>query len=83
MQSQVEIKHIESDANPQASFSVMKELRPHLSDCASYGAQVGRQRAQGYRLLAHGATALSSGLPATGCKTTWYTAGTSMSMTWW
>ncbi|AEK60744.1 GNAT family N-acetyltransferase [Collimonas fungivorans] len=52
MQSQVEIKHIESDTDLEASFSVMKELRPHLSDRATYGAQVARQRTQGYRLLA-------------------------------
>ena len=52
MQSQVEIKHIESDADLEASFSVMKELRPHLSDHTTYGAQVARQRTQGYRLLA-------------------------------
>ncbi|WP_211472626.1 GNAT family N-acetyltransferase [Collimonas humicola] len=51
MQSQVEIKHIESDADLDASFPVMKELRPHLSDRAAYKEQVARQRAQGYRLL--------------------------------
>jgi len=52
MPSQVEIRHIESDADLDASFSVMKELRPHLNDRATYSAQVARQRAQGYRLLA-------------------------------
>jgi len=52
MRSQVEIKHIESDADLQASFLVMKELRPHLSDPATYTAQIAQQRAQGYRLLA-------------------------------
>ncbi len=52
MRSQIEIKHIESDADLEASFSVMKELRPHLSDPATYAAQIARQRAQGYRLLA-------------------------------
>ncbi|PFH10825.1 acetyltransferase (GNAT) family protein [Collimonas sp. PA-H2] len=52
MQSQLEIKHIESDADLAASFSVMKELRPHLSDRTTYSAQVARQRTQGYRLLA-------------------------------
>lgn len=52
MQSRVEIKHIESDADLDASFPVMKELRPHLSDRATYAAQVARQRTQGYRLLA-------------------------------
>ncbi len=52
MQPQVEMKHIESDADLEASFSVMKELRPHLSDCATYKVQIARQRTQGYRLLA-------------------------------
>ncbi len=52
MSSLVEIKHIENDADLDASFSVMKELRPHLSDCATYAAQIARQRTQGYRLLA-------------------------------
>ncbi|PUA19333.1 GNAT family N-acetyltransferase [Glaciimonas sp. PCH181] len=52
MQSDVKIKHIESDADLEASFSVMKELRPHLSDRASYAAQIAQQRTQGYRLLA-------------------------------
>jgi GNAT superfamily N-acetyltransferase len=51
MRSRVEIKHIESDADLEASFSVMKELRPHLSDPATYAAQIAQQRAQGYRLL--------------------------------
>jgi GNAT superfamily N-acetyltransferase len=51
MQSQIEIKHIESDADLAASFPVMKQLRPHLSDCAAYKEQVARQRTQGYRLL--------------------------------
>lgn len=52
MQSQSEIKHIESDSDLDASFSVMQELRPHLSERATYKAQVAVQRTQGYRLLA-------------------------------
>lgn len=52
MQSRIEINHVESDADVAASFSVMQELRPHLSDRASYAAKIARQRAQGYRLLA-------------------------------
>jgi GNAT superfamily N-acetyltransferase len=52
VQSQVEIKHIENDADLEASFPVMQELRPHLSDRAAYIAQVTRQRTQDYRLLA-------------------------------
>lgn len=52
MQSQVEISHIENDADLDASFPIMKELRPHLVDCASYVEQVALQLTQGYRLLA-------------------------------
>lgn len=52
MQSQLEIRHIESDVDLAASFPVMQELRPHLSDRATYQALVAQQRAQGYRLLA-------------------------------
>jgi len=52
MQPLVDIKHIETDTDLDLSFSVMKELRPHLSDRATYAAQVARQRTQGYRLLA-------------------------------
>ena len=52
MQSQIDIKHIESAADAAASFPVMQELRPHLNDRASYVAQIERQRTQGYRLLA-------------------------------
>lgn len=52
MPSRLEIKHIESDADLEASFPVMQELRPHLSDRATYIAQIAQQRTQGYRLLA-------------------------------
>jgi GNAT superfamily N-acetyltransferase len=50
--AEIEIKHIENDADLEASFPVMQELRPHLSDRASYVAQIAHQRTQGYRLLA-------------------------------
>jgi GNAT superfamily N-acetyltransferase len=52
MQSHAEITHIESDTDLDASFAVMKELRPLLSDRATYSAQIAQQRTQGYRLLA-------------------------------
>lgn len=48
----IELKHIEHSADLAASFPVMKELRPHLADQATYIVQVEHQRAQGYRLLA-------------------------------
>lgn len=44
--------HIVSDQDYAACFSVMRELRPHLTDVATFAAQVRRQAAQNYRLLA-------------------------------
>ena len=53
MKSLVDISHIEHSTDDlEASFSVMKELRPQLKDCATYAVQIAHQRAQGYRLLA-------------------------------
>ena len=46
------LRHINSDFDYQASFSVMRELRPHLRDVASFAIQSRRQAEQGYRLLA-------------------------------
>src|SRR3546814_5257043 len=43
---------IESDQDYQACFEVMCELRPHLTDAATFAAQARRQAGQGYRLLA-------------------------------
>ena len=48
----LQLRPVESDADHQAAFPVMRELRPHLADAASFVAQARRQRAQGYRLLA-------------------------------
>lgn len=48
----VEIRHISTEADLEASFPVMKELRPHLTDSAAYIVQVMHQHTQGYRLLA-------------------------------
>lgn len=42
---------IDSDQDYQASFDVMRELRPHLTDAATFTAQARRQAAQGYCLL--------------------------------
>lgn len=44
--------HIETDQDYAACFSVMRELRPHLTDVATFAAQARRQAAQDYRLLA-------------------------------
>ncbi len=52
MRSTVDIRHIENDADLAASFTVMRELRPHLTDTTAYVEQIKRQYAQGYRLLA-------------------------------
>src|SRR5690606_38861758 len=43
---------IDSDQDYQACFDVMRELRPHLTDAATFAAQSRRQAEQGYRLLA-------------------------------
>ena len=43
---------IESDHDYQASFAVMKALRPHLASAEAFAAQARRQAEQGYRLLA-------------------------------
>ncbi len=43
---------VETDEDYQASFEVMRELRPHLTDAAAFAAQARRQANQGYRLLA-------------------------------
>ncbi|KML65271.1 GNAT family N-acetyltransferase [Pectobacterium peruviense] len=43
---------IESDQDYLACFEVMRELRPHLPDAATFTAQARRQAGQGYRLLA-------------------------------
>jgi ribosomal protein S18 acetylase RimI-like enzyme len=43
---------VDSDEQYAACFEVMRELRPHLSDAATFTAQARRQAGQGYRLLA-------------------------------
>lgn len=44
--------HVETDGHYDASFEVMRLLRPHLTDAATFASQARRQGAQGYRLLA-------------------------------
>jgi ribosomal protein S18 acetylase RimI-like enzyme len=46
------LSHIDSDHDYQSCFGVMRELRPHLTDVATFTAQARRQAEQGYRLLA-------------------------------
>ncbi|WP_213776740.1 GNAT family N-acetyltransferase [Caballeronia sp. dw_276] len=45
-------QHLEGPAELATAFSVMQELRPHLSTADAFARQVKRQFAQGYRLLA-------------------------------
>lgn len=46
------LRLLDSDQDYQAGFSVMRELRPHLADAATFAAQARRQGEQGYRPLA-------------------------------
>lgn len=52
MNEHVEFVQMETEADCLASFAVMQQLRPHLSDATSFAEQVQRQRQNGYRLLA-------------------------------
>jgi ribosomal protein S18 acetylase RimI-like enzyme len=47
-----DVAHAETDAALAACFGVMQQLRPKLLDAARFVAQVRRQAAQGYRVLA-------------------------------
>lgn len=47
----VRLRHAESDADVQACFPLMRELRPHLASPGDFIARVRRQAAEGYRLL--------------------------------
>ncbi|NLR95279.1 GNAT family N-acetyltransferase [Rhizobium sp. P38BS-XIX] len=44
-------KHIESADDIAASFAVMRELRPHIEQAATYRERIERQQQEGYRLL--------------------------------
>lgn len=48
----LQFKHVDGDQDYQACFNVMRELRSHLTDTATFAAQVRRQAEHGYRLLA-------------------------------
>jgi GNAT superfamily N-acetyltransferase len=48
----LQLSHIETEAERLASFEVMRELRPHLTDSNAFVAQLARQAESGYRLLA-------------------------------
>ena len=46
------LQHLEDEPALRVSFDLMRVLRPHLRDPATYSTQLLRQVAQGYRLLA-------------------------------
>ncbi|MBE3025128.1 GNAT family N-acetyltransferase [Janthinobacterium sp. GW458P] len=46
------LQHLEDKEAFQASFDLMRGLRPHIANPAAYVAQLVRQSEQGYRLLA-------------------------------
>ena len=50
--NQLELRHVTSDQDYQACFPVVRQLRPHLTDVATFAAQARRQSRQGYRMLA-------------------------------
>jgi GNAT superfamily N-acetyltransferase len=52
MEMNAQLRHVETNHDFHAAFTVMRELRPHLVDADGFMAQVERQAHQGYRLLA-------------------------------
>ncbi|PXW25675.1 GNAT family N-acetyltransferase [Paraburkholderia caballeronis] len=50
--SVIQFRHAESQPERLACFDLMRALRPHLADAPAFAAQVQRQAAAGYRLLA-------------------------------
>lgn len=50
--STFQLRPVDSEQDCRACFTVMRELRPHLNNADAFAAQVRRQAAQGYRLLA-------------------------------
>jgi len=50
--SRYQLSFVENDEDYQACFDVMRELRPHLTDAATFAEAARRQGEHGYRLLA-------------------------------
>lgn len=46
------LRDVDTEAQLRACYPVMKELRPHLQTEDEFVARVGRQRLEGYRILA-------------------------------
>ncbi|MDF2643551.1 MAG: family N-acetyltransferase [Pseudomonas sp.] len=51
MQTPTTFRYIETPEDQQHSFSLMRELRPHLDDALAYARQLNCQTQDGYRLL--------------------------------
>jgi GNAT superfamily N-acetyltransferase len=52
MPASLRFVHLDTPDALLPAFDVMRQLRPHLTDAPSFAAQVARQHAEGYRLLA-------------------------------
>ncbi len=52
MPSNTTLRHTETRDDIAACHTVMRQLRPKLTDCAEFCAQIARQQTAGYRLLA-------------------------------
>ena len=48
----IALRHAESDSDVAACFPAMAQLRPHIANATELVGRVGRQREEGYRLLA-------------------------------
>ena len=51
-ENEIELRQADTDPAVAACFPVLSQLRPHLADVSAVVAQIGRQRQEGYRLLA-------------------------------
>ncbi|MBN3820102.1 GNAT family N-acetyltransferase, partial [Paraburkholderia sp. Se-20369] len=52
MTASLRFTHLDTPEALLPAFDVMRQLRPHLTDPHAFAAQVARQHAEGYRLLA-------------------------------
>ncbi|MDR5774703.1 GNAT family N-acetyltransferase [Caballeronia sp. LP006] len=52
MNPRIVIRHLDTPADWTRAFSVMKQLRPHLTDATAFCTQLRAQHEQGYRLIA-------------------------------
>ncbi len=52
LNSSLDIRYADEEAEIAACFNLMRQLRPHLADAAEFIARWRRQQAAGYRLMA-------------------------------